>query len=130
MTGNYLLDTNIVIALWKPDSVIVAKIEALPVLFLSSTIIGELFYGAYKSGRILENVKRVEEFAMSNQVFSCDTATAQYYGLIKQKLHARGRPIPENDIWIAATALQHDLTLVTRDDHFREIEDLNLDVWP
>jgi tRNA(fMet)-specific endonuclease VapC len=129
MIGNYLLDTNIVIALWKPDNAILAKLAIAPALFLSSTVIGELFYGAYRSGRILENVKRVEEFADGNTIIRCDTTTARYYGQIKQNLIAKGRPIPENDIWIAAAAQQHDLILITRDAHFTEIEDLKHEVW-
>ncbi|HFE66754.1 MAG TPA: PIN domain-containing protein, partial [Chloroflexi bacterium] len=41
----------------------------------------------------------------------------------------RGRPIPENDIWIAALAIEHELTLVTRDAHFEEIEQLDIEAW-
>jgi tRNA(fMet)-specific endonuclease VapC len=44
-------------------------------------------------------------------------------------LRLKGRPIPENDVWIAAIALQHDLTLITRDMHFGEIENLKTAVW-
>jgi len=44
-------------------------------------------------------------------------------------LRKKGRPIPENDIWIAAIAFQHDLTLVSRDEHFEEVEDLKLEKW-
>ena len=55
--------------------------------------------------------------------------TAEYYGVIKESLRAKGRPIPENDIWIAASAQRHDLILVTRDEHFAEIADLKLVRW-
>jgi len=51
------------------------------------------------------------------------------YGEIKSKLHRAGRPLPENDIWIAAIALQHDLTLATRDGHFAAIEGLRTILW-
>jgi tRNA(fMet)-specific endonuclease VapC len=47
----------------------------------------------------------------------------------KNLLRAKGRPIPENDIWIAAIAKQHELTLVSRDDHFKEIEDFLTLTW-
>lgn len=60
---------------------------------------------------------------------ACDAETAQHYGRIKQGLRRRGRPIPENDLWIAATALQHQLVLVTRDDHFYLIEGLATERW-
>ena len=51
------------------------------------------------------------------------------YAVIKNSLHEKGQPIPENDIWIAAIALQHDITLVTRDVHFRQVDYLRTDTW-
>jgi len=62
-------------------------------------------------------------------VLACDTETAREYGQIKNSLRAKGKPIPENDIWIAAIAIQYDLTLVTRDGHFTEIEGLATETW-
>ena len=59
----------------------------------------------------------------------CDTATAQQYGDIKNQLRAKGRPIPENDIWIAAIAMQYQLTLVARDGHFHEVDGLQVETW-
>ena len=53
----------------------------------------------------------------------------QRYGKVKNGLRKKGRPIPENDIWIAAIAFQHDLTLVSRDEHFKEVENLKLEKW-
>ncbi len=66
---------------------------------------------------------------MNNAVLLCDVETARYYGDIKNQLRLKGRPLPENDIWIAAVALQHNLTLVTRDAHFQEIENLQVVGW-
>ena len=62
-------------------------------------------------------------------MLGCNTDTARRYGEIKNALRMRGRPLPENDIWIAAIVLQHDLTLVTRDEHFNEIESLQVVAW-
>ena len=59
-----------------------------------------------------------------------DSETGRFYGEIKACLHDRGRPLPENDIWLAAIANQHRLMLATRDKkHFAEIEGLNWEVW-
>jgi tRNA(fMet)-specific endonuclease VapC len=74
-------------------------------------------------------VSRIEEFAAITTVLSCDTQTARYYGQIKNMLRAKGRPVPENDLWIAAIARQHSLTLVTRDNHFNEIDGLPTVCW-
>jgi tRNA(fMet)-specific endonuclease VapC len=87
-------------------------------------VLGELYYGAQKSSRGEANIARVNTFAAANAILVCATATAQYYGAIKNHLGAKGQPIPENDIWIAAIARQHQLTLVTRAGHFQVIKGL------
>jgi tRNA(fMet)-specific endonuclease VapC len=51
------------------------------------------------------------------------------YGDVKNRLRLKGRPLPENDVWIAALALQYGLTLVTRDAHFQEVENLQTVAW-
>ncbi len=65
----------------------------------------------------------------SNVILSCDAGTAFYYGRVKEELREKGKPIPENDIWVAAIALQYDLTLITRDEHFKEIAELSIESW-
>ena len=52
--------------------------------------------------------------------------TAEIFVTIKLALFAKGNPIPENDIWIAATAIQHQLPLYTNDKHFSEVENITL----
>jgi len=60
-------------------------------------------------------------------VLPCDTDTASIYGMIKKRLFEKGKPIPENDIWIAAVAYQHGLTVISRDDHSSEVENLKFE---
>ena len=62
-------------------------------------------------------------------ILNADENTAQFYGSIVASLYKKGKPIPINDVWIAAIALQHGLTLVTRDKHFSEIEGLIIESW-
>ena len=62
-------------------------------------------------------------------VLPVDTETARVYGIIKASLRKQGTPIPENDIWIAALAKQHDLTLSTRDGHFENVPELEIARW-
>ncbi len=76
-----------------------------------------------------KNIDRINEFADSSSVLSCDTETSRQYGKIKNTLRLKGRPIPENDIWIAAIAEQHKLTLISRDEHFKEIDGLLIMRW-
>jgi tRNA(fMet)-specific endonuclease VapC len=129
MSGRFLLDTNIVIALFAADTGVIEKLENAEEVLIPSVVIGELYYGAQKSGRKEENIARLDEFAGENTVLSCTVETARKYGEIKDKLRQKGRPIPENDIWIAAIAIQHGLTLVTRDNHFTEVEGLHTEKW-
>jgi tRNA(fMet)-specific endonuclease VapC len=129
MNGRFLLDTNIVIAIFATEATVQMELAKASEVFISSVVLGELYYGAYKSTRATDNLARIQEFAARNTVLGCDGETAQEYGIIKNQLRARGRPIPENDIWIAATARQHNLTLVTRDGHFGEVDGLGIEAW-
>ena len=102
-TGRFLLDTNIVIALFARETAVQQRLAEASEVFVPSIVLGELYYGARKSTRVTENLARIDEFVASSTVLPCDTATAQQYGDIKNTLRAKGRPIPENDIWIAAS---------------------------
>lgn len=62
-------------------------------------------------------------------VIDVDSGTAMKYGEVIAALFKKGKPLPINDVWIAATVLQHGLTLVTRDNHFKEINDLKTVFW-
>ena len=129
MSGSYLLDTNIIIALFAGESLIKNNFEQAKEIFIPSITIGELFYGARKSGRTEANLARVDELIANSAVLGCDAETARKYGEVKNQLRLKGRPLPENDIWIAAIALQHHLVLVTRDAHFNEVESLQTLAW-
>jgi tRNA(fMet)-specific endonuclease VapC len=129
MNGKYLLDTNIIVALFKNDQSVQDQIAATPEVFVPSIALGELYFGANRSARVEENKARVRQFAESVAVLACDIATAAYYGQIKNELKLKGHPLPENDVWIAAIAQQHSLTVVTRDQHFKEIDSLFLEAW-
>lgn len=126
MAGRVLLDTSAIVDLFAGDPAIQGALATAEEVFASSVALGELFYGAQRSSRPRANLYQVEAFASAVAVLACDLETARRYGRIKDRLRAKGRPLPENDIWIAATALQYDLTLVARDAHFEEIDDLDL----
>lgn len=128
MPGSYLLDTNIIIAFWKSDPSIVEKLTGVNIV-LSCTVVGELLWGAHKSQQSEPNINRIDDYVSSNVVFVVDYETAKFYGRVKSVLMSTGNPIPENDVWIAALALQHDLILVSRDHHFKAITGLKLEFW-
>lgn len=127
--GSYLLDTNILLAVFAQDMAVLARLATTQQVYIPSIVLGELYYGAFNSGRVVENVARVDEAARSARVLACDAVTGGHYGQVKLSLRRKGRPIPENDVWIAALALQHGLTLVSRDAHFMHVDGLVLESW-
>ena len=129
MNGRFLLDTNIVIAIFANDASVKDSLEKAEEVFVPIIVLGELYYGAQKSSRTKTNIARINEFAQTNSVLTCNTETSRQYGEIKNSLRLKGQPIPENDIWIAAIAKQYGMTLVSRDEHFKEIDDLVTMTW-
>jgi len=129
VNGRFLLDTNIVIAIFANDASVMESLETASEVFVPIIVLGELYYGAQKSSKVAHNIARIYEFEESCSVLICDTETARQYGEIKNHLRIKGRPIPENDIWIAAIAKQNELTVISRDDHFKEIDDLLTTTW-
>lgn len=129
MSGKYLLDTNIIIALFANEPNILGHLQMASEVFIPSIVIGKLYFGAYKAIHTLKNIQRINEFVTNNVILGCDTETAYHYGQIKANLRSKGKPLPENDIWIASIAKQHHLILVTRDTHFNEIENLPTNFW-
>ncbi len=129
MNGRVLADTNVLIGLFAGDPAIVDRLQQQQDVFLCVPVLGELTYGALASVRVQENMARIEELARAIIVLKCDRSTAASYAAVKHRLRSKGRPIPENDVWIAALARQHGLTLATRDSHFEAIDDLSLEIW-
>jgi tRNA(fMet)-specific endonuclease VapC len=129
MNGEYLLDTNIVIALFNNEREVINRLRGAPMVFVPVTAIGELYNGAFKSAMVNENLTRVRDFILENTVLGVTAETASEYGSIKDQLRRKGRPIPANDLWIAATARQFGLVLATRDVHFSSIEGLSVERW-
>src|SRR5688572_22165193 len=100
MPGKYLLDTNIAIAFLIGDRQITERVAAADEAYTSIISLGELYYGAAKSGRVTQNRQRVDQLADQMAVLDCNLDTARQYGLIKERLRSKGSPIPDNDLWI------------------------------
>jgi tRNA(fMet)-specific endonuclease VapC len=129
VNGNFLLDTNVVIALFRSDPAILTKLTSATRVLVPTTTLGELYYGARCSARLHRNLDRVDRLVMVSEVLGCDATTSQHYGMVKGRLRSKGRPIPENDIWIAAPARQHGLTVATRDHHFEAVDEIAIEFW-
>jgi tRNA(fMet)-specific endonuclease VapC len=129
MSGSYILDTSVVINFLNNDPPIVTKVAAATQLFLPSIVLGALYYGAFRSKRPAENTQQILAFSNTNTGLACDEISAQHYAAIKNQLRLKGKPIPENDIWIAAVSMHYHRVLATRDGHFEEIDDLAVEMW-
>lgn len=124
-----LLDTNIVIALFKGNADVISRMARLGIIDIPYVVLGELLLGAYRSSNTPKHLTEINSFIRQCNIIPADAITADFYAKTKTALLKKGKPIPENDIWIAATALRHRLTLVTMDKHFNEVEGLQTENW-
>ncbi len=129
MPGRFALDTNIVIAMFREDESVFAQLDDSVEIFLPLTIVGELYHGAEKSANRQQNYDRIEALLLDFPILIYNQSVAIQYGKIKRHVEAKGKPIPENDLWIAACAQYFDLTLATRDLHFANIDGLRTVRW-
>lgn len=97
-------------------------------IYLSSTVLGELLSGFAVGKREAQNRLELTKFLRSPRVeiLSITDSTADFYATIYANLRRKGRPIPTNDMWIAASAMECGAILITRDQHFAHIENLRL----
>ena len=129
MSGRYLLDTNVSIRILNQEVAVEARRGSGLEMFLSLVVVGELLFGAKLSDRPEMNRAKIDRLRKLCPVVPQDRVTAEHYGTLKAALHRKGRPIPDNDLWIAAYALQHGLILATRDQHFEQVENLQIEPW-
>ena len=86
MNGSYLLDTNIVIALFANETKIINRIKKVENVFIPAIVLGELYFGASKSRNAKTNFERINTFAENSSILSCDSETAKHYGNINQTI--------------------------------------------
>ena len=127
--GRYALDTNVLIAVLNEDASVVERWSSVDVALLPAPVLGELLYGALRSSRPNANTARIRDLAGEMQLVPCGEAVCEEYARLRATLAAAGRPIPENDVWVAACAVAADAVLVTRDAHFEAIAELACEKW-
>jgi len=126
--GDFLFDTNAIIAIFNDQSLL-KQLNLAAKLRLPCIVVGELAFGAYKSANPAQNLKRIQDLLEISTVLDCDQQTGHHYGAVKSALRKKGHPIPDNDIWIAAVAIQYELPLLTNDKHFHEVDGLAIVNW-
>ena len=123
-----LIDTNIYSFALKGDNDVVEVLRQTDEIGFSVISIGELLSGFRPGGMEKKNRKELEQFLDSPRVvvYYIDESTAEFYAQIHYSLRQIGKPVPTNDIWIAAVAFQNGLKLFTKDLHFKTIPGLYL----
>ncbi len=122
------LDTNTYAGFKRGDARCVEVVQRADQLLLSSTVAAELLAGFACGSQEARNREELSRFLASPRVNLCDSSltTADHYALIYRDLRRSGKPIPTNDIWIAASCLERGALLFTFDHHFEQIAGLRV----
>lgn len=127
--SDVLLDTSVVIQHLRRKSSVLPRVKPGSTAFVTTTVLGELWHGIYKSDQPQKGAAGLAEFLKQVGILHPDEATAERYGNIVATLERKGIPIPSNDIWIAAIALECGLPVATQDRHFQRMEGLEVLLW-
>jgi tRNA(fMet)-specific endonuclease VapC len=121
-----LLDTNAYSALKRGHPEVARLVRHSQEVLLSSVVAGELLYGFRCGSRFERNLDELDEFAANAfvRVVPVTMTTADRFARIAAALRAKGKPIPTNDIWIAAQAMESGADLLSFDEHFSAIDGL------
>ena len=128
----FLLDTDTCIYLLNGNQSLKKKVEEVGVfsLAISNSVLAELYFGAYNSKKIEDNLKRINLFKKNLTVLSDSEESALRFGKIKADLRTKGKIIEDFDILIASIAIVNSCILITNNtDHFERIDDLQIENW-
>lgn len=123
-----LLDTNAYTGLLSGDERVLDYISKAQVVLMSVIVIGELYAGFRGGLKQSQNDELLQEFLKKSSVETIDVTieTAEIFGMVKDNLKKAGTPLPINDIWIAAQAIEMGSILITFDSHFHKIPGLRI----
>jgi tRNA(fMet)-specific endonuclease VapC len=124
-----IVDTNALSAFADGSSHAIAALQAADEVSLPVIVLGEFRYGITHSRRHREYEAWLEQYLPAFRVLEVTAETAVEYALLRSELRHLGKPIPANDVWIAALCRQHDLSLLSRDAHFDHIKRLRRQTW-
>jgi tRNA(fMet)-specific endonuclease VapC len=124
-----ILDTNAVSALFTGDPALGEVLAGSQRHHLPVVVVGEYLYGLLRSQHRAHLERLLGTLVRESFVLQIDEATAGSYSHVRDELRQLGRPIPENDVWIAALARQHRQPVVSRDAHFDYVPGLQRVAW-
>ncbi len=120
------LDSNVYSLLFRGHPLVAEIVRRSQEVVLSAVVIGELLYGYRYGSRMARNLRELDDFLVNPHVtlVTVSRTTADRYSRIATALRAKGRPIPTNDIWIAAHAMETGTELISSDGHFKDVDGL------
>ena len=123
-----LLDTSAYTALLTGDREVFSRLAESETVFMSIFVLGALYAGFRGGKKEQENRERLAAFLVKPpvKILPATQDTAEIFGLVKDRLSRAGTPIPINDVWISAQAMEAGAQLVTYDLHFKRVEGLLL----
>lgn len=124
--GRVLLDTNTYTALLAGNNKIADELSRSDAVLLSPVVLGELLDGFEGGSRKSDNRKKLSRFREKPRTVCIPITdeTAEWFTHIKQQLRRKGKPVPINDVWIAASCMEHGAKLISLDAHFANIDGL------
>ena len=124
-----ILDTNALSAAAEEDAAIVRILAGLDRVALPVIVIGEYRYGIAQSRHAARYRRWLEDLISACDVLDVTEQTTHYYAAISNELRSAGKPIPSNDVWIAALCRQHSLGVLSQDRHFDAISGIRRAGW-
>ena len=124
-----ILDTNAVSAFADGDRDLLPTISQETRLAIPSVVLGEYLFGITGSRMRPQYEKWLDDTLRGVDVLDIGAATARHYAQIRRELKTAGRPLPTNDLWIAALAREHHFPIVTRDHHFTAVQSIRILSW-
>jgi tRNA(fMet)-specific endonuclease VapC len=126
-----LLDTNAYVALRRGDEAVADIVRHSERLVFSMVVVGELLFGFRNGSRYQRNLSELDDFLSQPSITLQEVTrtTADRFGRIVADLSKAGTPIPTNDIWIAAHAMETGAELVTFDGHFESVRGLPMTLF-
>jgi tRNA(fMet)-specific endonuclease VapC len=120
------LDTNRLTDLFQGDALLAERLGACEEVWIPLVVLAEIKAGFYGGTQQHRNEILLQELLAKTTVgiLLPSRETAEHYARLFVQLKRAGSPVPDNDLWIAALALEHDLLLITRDQHFERIPQL------
>ncbi len=124
-----ILDTNGLLAMADGDMKLEPLLQRAAEIAVPVIVLGEYKYGIRQSRNRTRYERWLAEGIASGRVLVVDQGTAGLYAEVRDELKRSGRPIPGNDLWIAALARQHALPVISRDQHFDFVPGLQRVGW-